>query len=107
MTLTKYEISEIRSRLQAGEKCCDLAKEFGVSASFVSQIKNNKKCVKQVWLTLEEASVIVHALWVLEQEAELEDEEKKVADRLEKILINEATKHMEAKYMEAKLNETE
>ena len=64
MNLTKAEISEIRSRLQAGEKGCDLAKFYGVSDSFISQVKHHKKCVKQIWLTLEEAQQILEAVCI-------------------------------------------
>lgn len=55
MALTNKQVSEIRLRLNGGEKGCDLAKEFGVSNSYVSQIKSRKRGARQVWLTVEEA----------------------------------------------------
>ena len=48
-------------------------------------------------LTLEEAQVILDAFFVLEQESELTQEEMKVVDKLQKIVINECTKRMELK----------
>ena len=58
MALTKNQVSEIRLRLANGEKGCDLANEFGVSDSYISQIKSHKRGMKQVWLTVEEAKYI-------------------------------------------------
>ena len=62
MGLTKKQVSEIRLRTQKGERGCDLAIEFDVSKSLISQIKNRKKCVKQVWLTIEEARELMKLL---------------------------------------------
>ena len=65
MTLTKNQVSEIRLRLANGEKGCDLANEFGVSDSYISQIKSHKRGIRQVWLTLEEAKAIAYKLGYL------------------------------------------
>lgn len=59
MSLTHREFSEIRMHLNNGERACDLAKEFCVSQSYISQIKSRKKCTKQIWLTLDEAIEIL------------------------------------------------
>lgn len=62
MALTKNQVSEIRLRLNNGEKGCNLAKEFGVSNGYISQIKSKKKGMKQVWLTVEEAKGIYETI---------------------------------------------
>lgn len=43
--LTRSQVEEIRRRLASGEKSASLAREFGVSASMISQIKLN-----QAWI---------------------------------------------------------
>ena len=62
MSLKHREVSEIRLRLNNGEKGCNLAKEFGVSNAYISQIKSKKKGTKQVWLTVEEAEKLMKLL---------------------------------------------
>lgn len=91
MSLTNIQISEIRSRLRNGEKGYDLAKEFGVSDSFISQIKHHKKCTKQIWLTLDEAETIEHIIAIYQHYYNIFDGEMKVWQELRK-RIEEARK---------------
>ena len=98
MALNKNQVSEIRSRLNAGEKVCNLAKEFGVSQSYVSQIKSQKKGAKQVWLTIEEAKVVNRALAFglavsesLRDQNDFEDLAVKIDKQIEQVEKNHGT----------------
>ena len=88
-----------KGREKIGEFLCDFQRCLvGSYAKVIAPLKFEPDDFEDcVVLTREEARVIVHALWVLEQEIELEDEERKVKDKLEKIIIAAATK-MEKKY---------
>lgn len=41
--LTELQVEEIKRKLLMGERGCDLAREFAISQTTISQIKNNKR----------------------------------------------------------------
>jgi hypothetical protein len=45
--LTQNQAEEIRRRLKAGERGCDLARQFGVAQSAISGIKHFKSYIRR------------------------------------------------------------